>query len=94
MLEEGLVAEVERLLKIREMDSSKTSMRSVGYRQVCDYLAGRISYEEMVTRAINASRQFAKRQMTWLRGWKNLNWITQDNEVSVDLIKKKLKILE
>jgi tRNA dimethylallyltransferase len=94
MLEEGLVAEVERLLKIREMDSSKTSMRSVGYRQVCDYLADRISYEEMVTRAINASRQLAKRQMTWLRGWKNLNWITQDNEVSVDLIKKKLKILE
>ena len=94
MLEEGLIEEVERLLEVREMDSNKTSMRSVGYRQVCDYLAGRISYEEMVIRAINASRQLAKRQMTWLRGWKNLNWITQDNEASVDLIKKKLKILE
>ncbi len=91
MLEEGLVEEVDKLLKMKQMDSNKVSMRSVGYRQVCDYLEGRLSYEEMVTKAINATRQLAKRQMTWLRGWKNLNWVSQDPKVFIDLIKSKLK---
>ena len=67
MLDKGLIKEVENLLRMETMDRDKTSMRSVGYRQVVEHLAGEISYEEMVYRAVNASRQLAKRQMTWLR---------------------------
>jgi len=47
----------------------------VGYRQVWDFLEGRIDSEEMIFKGIVATRQLAKRQMTWLRGWDNLHWL-------------------
>jgi len=90
MIEAGLIKEVEELLKLEQMDSKQSSMKSVGYRQVCQYLDGKFSYDEMIDKAINATRQLAKRQMTWLRSWKNLHWINQDTKVSVDLIQKQL----
>jgi len=92
MLEAGLVQEVERLLDLKQMDSKKSSMKSVGYRQICDYLEEKTTYEEMVEKAVNATRQLAKRQMTWLRGWKNLHWVSQDTKASVKLIEKKLRL--
>tara|TARA_B110001454_G_scaffold156696_1_gene145943 strand:- start:404 stop:1342 length:939 start_codon:yes stop_codon:yes gene_type:complete len=92
MLEAGLVQEVERLLDSKQMDSKKSSMKSVGYRQICDYLEGKTTYEEMIVKAVNATRQLAKRQMTWLRGWKNLYWVSQDTKASVKLIEKKLRL--
>ena len=92
MLEAGLVQEVERLLDLKQMDSKKSSMKSVGYRQICDHLEGKTTYEEMIVKAVNATRQFAKRQMTWLRGWKNLHWVSQDTKASVKLIEKKLRL--
>ena len=67
-------------------------MKSVGYRQICDYLEGKSTYEEMIVKAVNATRQLAKRQMTWLKGWKNLNWVTQDTKVSVEVIEKRLRL--
>ena len=67
-------------------------MKSAGYRQICDYLEGKTAYEEMTVKAVNATRQLAKRQMTWLRGWKNLHWVSQDNKASVELIEKKLRL--
>ena len=92
MLERGLVKEVEKLLDIKQMDLTKSSMKSVGYRQICDYLEGKSTYEEMIVKAVNATRQLAKRQMTWLKGWKNLNWVTQDTKVSVEVIQKRLRL--
>ena len=92
MLEAGLVQEVEKLLDLKQMDPKKNSLKSVGYKQICDYLEGKTSYEEMTVKAINATRQLAKRQMTWLRRWKNLNWISQDLNSSVSLIKEKIGV--
>ena len=86
------VQEVERLLDLKQMDSKKSSMKSVGYRQICDYLEGKTTYEEMIVKAVNATRQFAKRQMTWLRGWKNLCLLSQNIKASVKLIEKKLRL--
>ena len=91
MLEAGLVKEVEKLLDLKQMDPKKSSMKSVGYRQICDYLEGKSTYEEMIIKAVNATRQLAKRQMTWLRRWDNLHWVSQDTDVSIDLIKRKLE---
>ncbi len=52
------------------------SIRCVGYRQMWEYLRGDYDHEEMVFRGICATRQLAKRQITWLRGWKTpLNWL-------------------
>ena len=93
MLERGLVKEVEKLLDLKQMDLKKSSMKSVGYRQICDYLEGKSTYEEMISKAVNATRQLAKRQMTWLRKWENLNWVSQDTETSLDLIQEKLRLI-
>ncbi len=67
MLEQGLVAEAERLYKRGDLNLNMPSMRAVGYRQVWGYLTGEYGYEEMVEKAIAATRQLAKRQLTWLR---------------------------
>jgi len=93
MLETGLVKEVEKLLDLKQMDLTKSSMKSVGYRQICDYLEGKSTYEEMIIKAVNATRQLAKRQMTWLRKWNHLNWVSQDTEASLDLIQEKLRLI-
>lgn len=67
MLARGLVAEVEALYRREDLDRRRPSMRNVGYRQVWDYLDGSLSHDEMVERAVTATRQLAKRQLTWLR---------------------------
>jgi tRNA dimethylallyltransferase len=75
MLEQGLVEEVRGLHARGDLDASLPAMRSVGYRQVWEYLDGRIDYQTMVDKGIAATRQLAKRQLTWLRSWKELHEI-------------------
>jgi len=67
MLEQGLVDEVKALYERGDLDQDKPSMRAVGYRQVWEYLCGNYRYEQMVEKGIVATRQLAKRQLTWLR---------------------------
>jgi tRNA dimethylallyltransferase len=67
MLEEGAVEEVEAFLG-RGLDPSLPAMKAIGVREIGDWLAGRSTREEMVERAVIASRQYAKRQRTWFRG--------------------------
>jgi len=72
MLAEGLVDEVRRLRELPGMNPELPSMRSVGYRQVWQYLDGEIDYEQMRKDGIVATRRLAKRQLTWLRGEQGL----------------------
>ncbi|NML61102.1 tRNA (adenosine(37)-N6)-dimethylallyltransferase MiaA [Massilia sp. RP-1-19] len=65
--DEGLVAEVAHLRARGDLDPTLPSMRCVGYRQAWDYLDGRISRPELRETGIIATRQLAKRQLTWLR---------------------------
>jgi tRNA dimethylallyltransferase len=68
MLAAGLVDEVRALLiKYPVLTAESTAMRCVGYRQVLHYLAGEIGLEELRDRGVFATRQLAKRQLTWLR---------------------------
>ncbi len=67
MLSSGLVEEVENLFQRDDLSLDKPAMRLVGYRQVWRHLAGEIDYETMVEEAVAATRQLAKRQMTWFR---------------------------
>ena len=69
MLAAGLVAEVEALRARYRLDSGLPSMRSVGYRQVWEMLEGSMPSSELRDRGIFATRQFAKRQLTWLNAW-------------------------
>ena len=74
MLENGLVDEVRGFFERGDMHGDLTSMRMVGYRQVWAYLAGRLNYSDMQEQAVTATRQLAKRQVTWLRREENTTW--------------------
>jgi tRNA dimethylallyltransferase len=78
MLAQGFEQEVRRLKQRTDLHADLPSIRCVGYRQMWDYLDGLVSYDEMVYRGIAATRQLAKRQLTWLRSWQNLNWLNAD----------------
>lgn len=67
MLRAGLVEEVRALQRRWRLDPELPAMRAVGYRQVSEYLQGRSSHEQMRDRGIAATRQLARRQLTWLR---------------------------
>lgn len=67
MIEQGLVAEVETLYKRHDLHVGLPAIRSVGYRQIWEYLDEEISLDAAIEKAIIATRQLAKRQMTWLR---------------------------
>ena len=67
MLAGGFVEEVDTLKKRGDLREELPSMRAVGYRQVWQYLDGRLDYDEMIERGVIATRQLAKRQLTWLR---------------------------
>ncbi len=67
MLEQGLIEEVKTLLERKDLHEELPSIRSVGYRQIWGYLQGRYDKETMIERAVVATRQLAKRQLTWLR---------------------------
>lgn len=69
MLDDGFIAEVENLYNNQLVTSDLPAMRSCGYQQVWQYLAGNITKKQMVEQSIIATRQLAKRQMTWLRSW-------------------------
>ena len=75
LLELGLVEEVRALRKREDLNLQLPSMRAVGYRQVWEYLDGCYDYETMVGKGVAATRQLAKRQLTWLRKWPDLTWI-------------------
>lgn len=78
MMAAGLLAEVETLFRRGDLHADLPSMRTVGYRQLWQHLAGECSLEEAVERAVAATRQLAKRQLTWLRKWPELEWIYTD----------------
>lgn len=87
MLSQGFEQEVRSLYERGDLHPDLPSIRCVGYRQMWDYLNGVVGYDEMVERGIAATRQLAKRQLTWLRGWPDLQWLDTDNkEVSRDVI--------
>jgi tRNA dimethylallyltransferase len=69
MLRLGLVDETKQLISKWQLTSAHTAMRCVGYRQVMDYLDGVFDYDQLSDKGIAATRQLAKRQLTWLRHW-------------------------
>ena len=73
MLGQGLLDEVQRLHQRADLNLDKPSIRAVGYRQVWEHLDGKLDYDEMIEKGIIATRQLAKRQLTWLRSEPNIH---------------------
>lgn len=80
MLTLGFIEETRRLYERGDLTPDLPSIRSVGYRQVWDYLAGITTYAEMRDQALAATRQLAKRQMTWLRTWPEVECLESDDK--------------
>lgn len=88
MLEQGFVAEVEALYARGDLTVEMPSVRCVGYRQVWEYLQGGWDHDTMVEKGIIATRQLAKRQITWLRSWPDLHWLdTHDRNLRDNALK-------
>jgi len=92
MLKHGFIEEVESLFNRGDLHADMPSIRAVGYRQVWAYLAGDYGYEEMREKAIIATAQLAKRQVTWLRKEKECNFI-DPIALNTQKVLKNLKIL-
>jgi len=81
MLEQGFLDEVRALHRRGDLNPDLPSMRAVGYRQAWDYLEGKLSADEWVERAVIATRQYAKRQMTWLRSEPDCHRIDSSGQI-------------
>ena len=88
MIKDGFIEEVEHLREKYDLNAELPSIKSVGYRQVWQYLEGEVDRKAMQERAIIATRQLAKRQFTWLRGWSNLK------EIPFPEVNEALKIIQ
>ncbi len=92
MLEQGLVDEVKALFERGDLDAETPSMRCVGYRQVWAYLQGQYDFSEMRRRALAATRQLAKRQLTWLRKEEGAIWVDSADENKMNQVYEAVKL--
>lgn len=92
MLEQGFVDEVARLRQRSDLHLDLPSIRCVGYRQVWQYLDGDYDYQQMQDKGIAATRQLAKRQLTWLRSWSDLCWLDTFCEDNLTIVTEAFKL--
>ena len=97
MMDLGFAQEVMDLYNRGDLHRNLPAIRSVGYRQLWDYCAGKCSLDDAVEKGVIATRQLAKRQMTWLRNWPDAIEIIIDNEKEYlstkEICKQSLKVL-
>lgn len=91
MLLHGFEDEVRTLIARGDLHTDLPSIRCVGYRQMWSYLSGETDYDEMVYRGVCATRQLAKRQMTWLRGWEGVEWL--DSEKPDEALRRVIQVV-
>ena len=79
MIQAGFEDEVKALYAREDLHPDLPSIRCVGYRQMWEYLDGESTLEDAIFRGICATRQLAKRQITWLRSWDDLVWLDSEH---------------
>lgn len=89
MIEQGLVQEVKQLLE--KYEEFPTAMQGLGYKEVKEYLDGKISKEEMIEKIKQESRRYAKRQLTWFRAYKEATWLDAKNKNNVEIILEEVR---
>ena len=89
MFEEGFVDEVKSIEK--NLRLGKTALRALGYSQVLSLLAGEISEDEAITLTINATKKFARRQLSWFRRDPLIHWL---DATSPDLFEESLRLIK
>jgi tRNA dimethylallyltransferase len=91
MLKEGFMGEMRALFERGDLAPSMPAMRCVGYRQAWSYLAGEIGYRDMCEKAIVATRQLAKRQLTWLRKESGALWYDSATESAHESVAREVR---
>lgn len=91
MIDLGFEQEVLKLKSRADLHHDLPSIRCVGYRQMWQYLDGDYDHKEMIFRGVCATRQLAKRQLTWLRSWSDLHWLTTDDKDNLAQVLSLLK---
>lgn len=94
MLDAGLIDETKHLLD-EGYSRNLQAFNTVGYKQVIQFLDGKISKKQMIKDMKTATRRYAKRQITWLRRWPFVEWINmheKTNEEAVNQIRDALKM--
>jgi tRNA dimethylallyltransferase len=91
MLEQGFLDEVKRLMAMPQFDREWSSMRAVGYRQAIDYLLGEIDHERFMIAGVAATRQLAKRQMTWMRSMDDIHLM---DPLTENVVEKALMLID
>ena len=86
MINQGFEQEVIKLKARNDLHEDLPSIRCVGYRQMWQYLNNEYDHNEMIFRGVCATRQLAKRQLTWLRNWPNLHWLNTEDESNLSQI--------
>ena len=91
MIKNGLIDEVKGILN--KYEKFPTAMQGLGYKEVVEYLDGKINYDEMVEKIKQETRRYAKRQLTWFRKNKNIIWIDgmKDRQFNVNFIMEELR---
>ncbi len=86
MIDLGFEQEVVSLKQRNDLHEGLPSIRCVGYRQMWQYLNGEFDHNEMIFRGVCATRQLAKRQLTWLRKWPHLHWLSTGNKTNLSQV--------
>lgn len=86
MISQDFENEVIKLKARRDLHENLPSIRCVGYRQMWQYLNNEYGYDEMIYKGVCATRQLAKRQLTWLRNWPNIKWLDMEDETNLEQI--------
>ncbi|AGB18977.1 tRNA (adenosine(37)-N6)-dimethylallyltransferase MiaA [Thermoanaerobacterium thermosaccharolyticum] len=89
MLKNNLVNEVVNLLKIG-YNKYDTSMQALGYKEIAEYLDGNVTFEEAISNLKKRTRRYAKRQITWFKSYKIINWFYVDDYIDFEELKKNI----
>lgn len=92
MLEQGFVAEVQALMDRQDLTTDLPAIRAVGYRQMWSYLQGEQDWSSMIETGQAATRQLAKRQLTWLKKWPSLLTCTAGNSENLNELLKTVNL--
>jgi tRNA dimethylallyltransferase len=93
MMQAGLLEEVSRLHQRGDLHARLPSIRSVGYRQLWEYLEGAVSLEQAQSNAILATRHLARRQLVWLRAEQEVRWVDALETTARALMERELALL-
>ncbi|MDH5327757.1 MAG: tRNA (adenosine(37)-N6)-dimethylallyltransferase MiaA [Gammaproteobacteria bacterium] len=91
MMQQGFIEEVQGLWERGDLNAELPSMRAVGYRQVWQYLQGELERVQLEEKILFATRQYAKRQLTWLRSEANAQWFDPTEQEILPNVLKKLR---